>query len=150
VNGEKLPQSVSIARFVARQLKLNGQTDLESAKCDIVVDTMQDIMESFFRAWHQIQDPEQKKAEQTKFKADIMHQKLQGLEKLVGMYGNGTWVVGNSVTWADLMVYDSLQNLLIADPQVLEKYPKLEKSRKAVGNLPKIAEYLKNRKEKPF
>ncbi|CAF4283512.1 unnamed protein product, partial [Adineta steineri] len=39
-DGEKLPQSLAIARYAARKTKLAGKDDLESAKCDVVVDTM--------------------------------------------------------------------------------------------------------------
>jgi len=66
------------------------------------------------------------------------------------MYGNGVWVVGNNVTWADFVVYDTVENLLKMDDQVLNKYPILKKHREAVEKLPKIAEYLANRKQTPF
>ncbi len=65
-------------------------------------------------------------------------------------YGNGTWAVGNNVTWADLLIYNSMQDLLKMDEQLLEKYPTLNKNREAVEKLPKIAEYLANRKETAF
>ncbi len=149
-DGEKLPQSLSIARYVARKFQLNGKDELESTKCDIVVDTMQEMNEGYYRAWFHITDEQQKGLEQTKFKTDTMPQKLQGLEKLMNTYGNGTWAVGNQVTWADLLVYDSIQNLLKMDDQLLEKYPTIKKNREAVAKLPKIAEYLANRKETSF
>ncbi len=65
-------------------------------------------------------------------------------------YGNGTWAVGNNVTWADLVIYDSVQTLLKIDDQLLEKYSTLQKNREAVEKLPDIAEYLANRKETAF
>ena len=42
-------------------------------------------------------------------------------------YGNGTWAVGNNVTWADLFIYDTIAKLLKVDDQLLEKYPTLTK-----------------------
>jgi len=65
-------------------------------------------------------------------------------------YGNGTWAVGNNVTWADLVLYNSVQTLLKIDDQLLEKYSTLKKNREAVEKLPDIAEYLANRKETAF
>lgn len=65
-------------------------------------------------------------------------------------YGNGTWAVGNNVTWADLLIYNSMQDLLKMDEQLLEKYPTLNKNREAVEKLPKTPEYLANRKETAF
>jgi len=111
---------------------------------------MQEVNDGYYRAWFQIKDKKEKETEQTKFKVDTLPQKLKGLETLMNTYGNGTWAVGNNVTWADLLVYDSVQNLLKMDDQILEKYPTLKKNREAVEKLPKIAEYLANRQETAF
>ena len=149
-NGEKLPQSISIARYVARQFNLAVKDELESAKCDVVADTIQEINDAYFRAWFAIKDEKQKELEQEKFKVDTVPQKLQGLEGLIKTYGNGTWAVGNNVTWADLLIYDSIENLLKLNEQVLDKYPVLQQNRQAVKQLPNIAQYLAARKETPF
>ena len=44
VDGVKLPQSISIARFVAKQFQLAGKDNLEQAKVDAVVDTVTDFV----------------------------------------------------------------------------------------------------------
>jgi glutathione S-transferase len=142
-----LPQSIAIARYLARQFKLTGKDDLESAKCDIIVDTLQEIREEFYRIWFHTEDKKQKEAGETKFKIDTLPQKLKGLETLMNTYGNGTWAVGNNVTWADLSIYDLVEVLIKVDDQLLEKYPALQKNREAVEKLPKIVEYLAKRKE---
>ncbi|CAF5001861.1 unnamed protein product, partial [Rotaria magnacalcarata] len=43
IDAGKFPQSLAIARYLARQLKLGGKNDLESLKCDVIVDTMQEL-----------------------------------------------------------------------------------------------------------
>lgn len=48
VDGVKLPQSISIARFVAREVKLNGNDSLQQAKADAVVDTVADLANVYF------------------------------------------------------------------------------------------------------
>jgi glutathione S-transferase len=111
---------------------------------------MQEINEAYYRACFHIKDEKQKEVEQTKFKVDTLPQKLKGLETLMNTYGNGTWAVGNNVTWADLLVYDSVENLLKIDEELLGKYSTLKKNREAVEKLPKITEYLANRKETSF
>lgn len=145
-----MPQSLSIARYLARQFKLNGKDELESAQCDVVVDTTNEINEAYYRAWFHISDEKQKELEQTKFKVDTLPAKLKGLETLANTYGNGTWVVGNNVTWADLYVYDSIESVLKIDEKALDNFPTLKKNQEAVQNLPKIAEYLANRKSTSF
>lgn len=145
-----MPQSTSIARYLARQLKLNGKDELESAQCDVVADTMNEINEAYYRAWFHISDEKEKEREQNKFKVEFLPLKLKGLETLFNTYGNGTWAVGRDVTWADLLVYDSIENVLKIDEQALENFPTLKKNREAVQKLPRIAEYLANRKSTAF
>ena len=135
---------------MARQFKLAGKDEVEATKCDIVVDTMQEINEAYFRAWFFIDDEAQKQEAQKVFKAETVPKTLQGLENLFKSYGNGTWAVGKDVTWADLIVFDSIHNLLALDSELLDKCPTLKKNREAVEKLPHVAEYLAKRKETPF
>jgi len=44
----KLPQSLSIARYLAREYNLVGKDNLEAAKADAVVDTCIDLMTAFY------------------------------------------------------------------------------------------------------
>lgn len=142
--------SISIARYVARQFKLAGKDELESAKCDVIVDTIQELNDDYYRGWFLIKDEKEKEKEQTKFKTDILPEKLKGLENLMNTYGNGKWSVGNDVTWADLLLYNSIQNLLKIDEKLLKKYSAIKTNREAVKKLPKIAAYLAERKETAF
>ena len=89
---------------------------------------MQEINESYYHAWFHTKDDKQKEIEQSKFKVDTLPQKLKVLETLMTTYGNGTWAVGSSVTWADLLLYDSMQNILQIDNQALKTFPTLNKN----------------------
>ncbi len=48
----KLPQSMSIARYLAREFNLAGKTNLEQAQADAVVDTCVDIWSSIVDILH--------------------------------------------------------------------------------------------------
>jgi prostaglandin-H2 D-isomerase / glutathione transferase len=48
VDGVKLPQSISIARFVAKELNLAGRGNLEQAKVDSVVDTIIELYTAYY------------------------------------------------------------------------------------------------------
>ena len=45
-DGKKLVQSISIARFVAREFGLAGKNNLEAAQADMLVDCMSDFVNS--------------------------------------------------------------------------------------------------------
>ena len=42
-NGEVLCQSISIARFLAKEFGLAGKTNLEQAQADMIIDTGNDL-----------------------------------------------------------------------------------------------------------
>ncbi len=46
-NGIKLPQSLAIARFLAKQFQLGGKDNLEQAKIDAVGDTVAGLMAKY-------------------------------------------------------------------------------------------------------
>lgn len=150
IGSDKFPQSLALARYLARHLKLVGKNESEALKCDIIVDTTQEINEGYYRVRFQIKDEQQKKDEQRKFLDETLPQKLKGLEGLMNSYGNGVWAVGNNPTWADLVVYETTESILKMDAQALDKFALLKTNREAVAKLPKIAEYLAKRKETPF
>ena len=143
VDGVKLPQSMTIARFLANKLNLAGKDDLEKAKADAIVDTVTDFMTAFSKVY---QLPAAEKAEGTKkFMADDAPKYIGNLEKLIKTYGSNGFSVGNSLTWADLLVFDITSNMQSMDPKALEKSPCILAVRKSVESNAKIAAYLKAR-----
>ena len=143
VDGVKIPQSMTIARFLANKLNLAGKDDLEKAKADAIVDTVTDFMTAFSKVY---QLPAAEKAEGTKkFMADDAPKYIGNLEKLIKTYGSNGFSVGNSLTWADLLVFDITSNMQSMDPKALEKSPCILAVRKSVESNAKIAAYLKAR-----
>ncbi|CAF0978571.1 unnamed protein product [Adineta steineri] len=150
VDGVKLPQSMTIARFLSKEFKLAGKDNLEQAKVDAVVDTSIDLAVKYVPLLMQ-QDESKKKEEIAKFFADELPKHMKNFETLGKLYGDGgQFLVGNHLTFADLEVYDMLSYVVKIDDKFLQSYPWLERNRQEVEKNPKIAEYLKNRKETPF
>jgi glutathione S-transferase len=145
VDGVKLPQSFSIARFLAKQFNLAGKDNFEQAKVDAVVDTMNDLVTAFVPS--RIEQDETKKQELTKkFFNEDLPKHLQNLEVLAKLYGNdGPFFVGNNLTWADLLFYEVGEIILPVDGNCFDKNPWLKQNRAEVEKQLKIAEYLKNR-----
>ncbi|CAF3501767.1 unnamed protein product [Rotaria sp. Silwood1] len=144
-NGTKLPQSLSIARFLAKQFQLAGKDSFEQAKVDAVVDTISDAIAKYVSArWPS--DETKKEELMKKFFADELPKHLQNLEVLCKFYGNGgPFFVGNHLTWADLLFYDLGETFLEINENCLNSYPWLKQNVQEVAKQPKIAEYLKNR-----
>ena len=144
VNGVQLPQSMTIARFLAKQFQLAGKNNFEQAQVDAIIDTINDIVNAFI--------PVRGNVEQTKkFLSEELPKHLRNLEVLYKLYGNGgKFFVGGNLTWADLLFYDLGQTILGLDANSLDKNPWLKQNRAEVEKQPNIAAYLKKRPQTDF
>ncbi|CAF0718786.1 unnamed protein product [Adineta steineri] len=149
-NGMKLPQSLPIARFLARQFRLAGRDNFEQAKVDSVVDTIYDASSKFTPIrWEK--NESKKQEDMKKFFAEDLPKNLQNLELLGKLYGNGgPFFVGNHLTWADLYFYDIAENFLQVDKNILMNYPWLTHNRQEIEQQPNISDYLKTRPQTVF
>ncbi|CAF1194290.1 unnamed protein product [Didymodactylos carnosus] len=145
VDGVKLPQSLSIARYLAKQFQLAGRDNLEQAKVDAVVDTVTDFVQKYIPV-HLTKD-ETKKQEVLREEAPKHFKNLETLQKI---YEGNNFFVGNHLTWADLWFYDITETVLNTDSTILDKYPNLQKIRQQVEQDAKVAAYLKSRPKLPF
>jgi glutathione S-transferase len=156
VDGIKLPQSMSIARFLAKQFGLAGKDNLEQAKVDAVVDTSIDLALKIIPIHFQ-GDKDKKAAEMKIFFSDELPKHLQNFEALAKLYSNGgSFFVGNQLTWADLEIYDMLDFILRIhsdlkiEGNLLQSYPWLQNNRQVVEKQSNIAAYLKTRPPSTF
>ncbi len=144
----KIPQSVSIARFLARRFNLAGRDELEQVKADVIVDTLSDLRNAFYQKVFMVKD-DQKAEATTKFLDDAkLH--LGRVEKLIGQYGSNDHAVGNALTWADLELFEVTTILLGLYPTVLEGHSGILGVRKTVEGHSTVGAYIKNRPVTPF
>ncbi|CAF3671506.1 unnamed protein product [Rotaria socialis] len=149
-NSAKLPQSKSIARFLAKQFHLAGRDNLEQAKVDAVIDTIDDLIPKLISIFFE-QDETKKEELRKKYFDEELPKHFQNLDVLLKEFGNGgLFFVGNHLTWADLYFYDLSETLLGMNGNCLDIYPRLKQNREEVEKQPKIAEYLNNRPKTPF
>jgi glutathione S-transferase len=143
--GTQLPQSMSIARFLAKQLQLAGKDNFEQAKVDAVIDTILDLFRAFVPSLS-IEDETKKQEARKKFFDEDMPKHLQNLEVLAKLYGNGgPYFVNNQLTWADLLFHTFGETFLNFNPDCLNNHTWLQQNRAQVEKNPNIAKYLKNR-----
>jgi prostaglandin-H2 D-isomerase / glutathione transferase len=148
VNDTKIPQSIAISRYAAKLANLNGKDELEQAKTDSLVDTCNELMNSYFTS---VFRAENKETAYAKFLNDTVHGFLAQLENLITLYGKNGYSVGNSLTWSDLFIYEVCSQLLKNNHiAILSKYPAIEKVCNHVNSNPRIANYVKNRQPTPY
>ncbi|KAL7676337.1 hypothetical protein ACOME3_002591 [Neoechinorhynchus agilis] len=144
-DGTVLPQSLSIARYLATEHGLAGGSCFESAKIDAVVDTALDGNIVYGEVKYDFKGEEQER-EIAKFKNNTIPLVLKRLEKLKSMYGSSKYMVGTKLSWADLYVFDTLENFEEYDKEEVAKHEKLLAVREAVKENEGISAYLATRK----
>ncbi len=149
VDDLKIPQSLSIARFLARRFNLAGRDELEQVKADVIVNTLGDLRNAFYDRVFFLDEGVQKEEAKTKFLDDAkLH--LGRVEKLIGQYGSNGHSVGNTLTWADLETFEVITDLLMLYPTLLDGYSGILGVRKSVESHEKLSAYIKNRLVTPY
>ncbi|KAK3581301.1 hypothetical protein CHS0354_033036 [Potamilus streckersoni] len=145
VDGKPLAQSYAIARYLAREFGFAGRSNWESALVDQIVDLVEDLKREMFKAVSE-QDPDKKKDLEQKL-LDEIFPKFIGFFEILLKDNGGQYFVGSLLSLADLAVLGVFDTPLQKYPSLLDKSPALQAHRKHVESLPKIATYLKNRKQ---
>ena len=117
-DGTQIPQSLTIARYVARENGLAGRDNLESAKIDAVADTQRDLNDIFQTKVLFEKDESKRAAELKTFVNRDLSKHVDKLMTLKKAYSTDRrYFVGNNLSWADLFVYLSIERIVKAAPQ---------------------------------
>ncbi|CAF3014101.1 unnamed protein product [Rotaria sp. Silwood2] len=143
----QLTQSLTIARYVAHETGLGGKTNLESAKMDAVVDTQRDMNEMLYALIDFEKQDFKNMHEVTKFINENLGRHCDNLTKLKNAYSkNDKYFVGNELSWADLFVYNSIDDLFRFLPQVKDKFDNQFKGLfDTIHNTENLKKYLNQR-----
>jgi len=151
VDGKTIGQSLTIARYVAREGGFVGKNSLEQALVESVVDQVTDMRETMFA---QKKKPEAEQAQGFKdFAEKTLPPILANLEKFAASNKEKPGVfVGSKMTIADVHFFSIIEifQAILKVPSALDKYPSLKKIFDGVAANPKIAEYIKKRPQTPF
>jgi glutathione S-transferase len=146
VDGVKLCQSNTIARYLARKYNLAGKTELDQARADMIIDCFEDTAKPMLAFFHE--SDEARKAElKKKFMEEQLPTSLGLLENILKANNNGDgYFVGSELTWADLAFLNVASWIAMAGAESqLANYPKLTALRGRVEKLPKVAEWIAKR-----
>jgi len=145
VDGKIIAQSSAIFRYVARELGFAGKNNFEAAKCDEYVDAARDFIEEIRPVLRE--KDEAKKEELKKNLDDVIAPKFfERFTKI--LKENGNWLVGNSITWADLGLanFIELYMTMLATRDVLSDFPVIKEYFLRILALPEVKKF---RQENP-
>jgi len=141
VEGQKICQSVAIARYLAKEVGLAGANNLECAKIDFIADCLVDFMNKFIPIFRE-QDATKKAELQKKFSEETFGPFMTHLTAM--MEANGGEYLAGKLSWVDLFFFDMLTRM---KDEVKTASPKLAALLDRVGALPNIKKWVETRPE---
>lgn len=145
VDGTMINQSGAIHRYLARDLGLYGKNNMENTRCDIILETNNDVIQDMIKYF--FEKDEKKKAEALKnLKENTIPKFLKYITTV--LEGNGNkYLVGSDLTVADIAVFDILDRF-ISDATFsgfLNDYSAVQSLVDRVKTVSNIKKYLESR-----
>ncbi|GFN76126.1 glutathione s-transferase [Plakobranchus ocellatus] len=140
VDGQKYPQSLAIASYLAREFGLYGRSNLDSLKIDIVAQTVLEFRVKASKHYYE-QDAKIKSELATELTAKEAPTYLAYLESQL-VKNQSNVMVGDQVTLADLIIYDLFQGALgkFTQPNIAH-FPHLQKLVEKISDTEVIKKY---------
>ncbi|XP_041346664.1 glutathione S-transferase-like [Gigantopelta aegis] len=146
IDGKVYTQSLAIAQYLAKEFKLSGKTSLECLRVDEVVHTAEDMLQAMAKSMFEKDETKKKEMIEKLAKEDVPRF-TKIFESFLTENKTG-FFVGNSISAADLAVYNVLESAITKlGEAALKDSPKLLENRKKVAADSKICNYLKKRKQ---
>ncbi|XP_067948604.1 S-crystallin SL11-like [Watersipora subatra] len=138
---QKLNQSHSIMRHLAREFGLDGRSSMEKTKVDIISETMRESIEPIAQIFNETDEGVKDKV-MSRYREDLLPRFLDYLTDNL----NEEWFL-DQISLADILIYVALENMTMFLPDLLDgkSYWKLRDWRTRFESHSKIAEWLANR-----
>ncbi|KAJ8026820.1 Hematopoietic prostaglandin D synthase [Holothuria leucospilota] len=144
VDGERIPQSMAINRYLSRKFGLYGENDIEKARIDVVLEVLEELGYHTVKAIYEKDEG----VKQTLLKelAEVQAPKYLGLlEKLlVANQGGDGYFVGSKISLADIVVFNWVHDRLPYF-KIINKEPRLQALVDKIKALPRMNAWLKKR-----
>jgi len=146
VDGVKLYQSSAIGRFLARKFGLAGKTEIEQAQVDSAVDAFMDYYRACRPFWGLIAgyDKGDKDAIYKEHVVPASEKLFRGMNRMLKESGSG-FLVGKSLTWADLVLSDFIATIQSYAPQLYDGHPEIKKYVDGIRSRPNIKKWIEKR-----
>jgi len=144
VDGNKIPQSQAMDRFIAREFKMMGGSNFESFCIEAVHDECNDMYGELLKCYFE-KDEAKKKVLKDALLADKIPEFLKVIEMYIQKNDKKGHVVGDKLTLADIAVFDILDSLVQYDSAVMSKAPKAKEVHDCVAAVDNLKSYLSTR-----
>ncbi|KAI9554252.1 prostaglandin D2 synthase-like protein [Daphnia sinensis] len=147
--GQLLPQSLAIARFLARRHNLAGSDEWQWAKIDAMTDTINDTLGEAIPIYRAGEDEEKKKEAIDNFLNKAIEPLFKRLEKMLDDSGSD-YLIGNQCSMADLAFFSCYDFAVGVFGDRLPQCQHVAALYARVGQIPAIKNWIEKRPVTPF
>ncbi|XP_057296514.1 glutathione S-transferase Mu 5-like isoform X3 [Hydractinia symbiolongicarpus] len=138
----KITQSNAVMRYLGRKSKMDGETEIEKVRVDIMENQAMDFRNGFvkFLYWS-------KTAEEYEQKRQSYIENIVSLLKKFDNFLNGRkFFASDKLTFVDFIMYELLDQHRLFKTDILQPYENLKAFMKSFEEIPEIAEFMKSEK----
>jgi len=131
----KLTQSSAIIRHLARKYHLDGKTEEEKTRIDVLDAEIQDLRKNFANLCYGANFEQEK--------AGYLKNLPAAIKQLSAFLGDRKYFAGENLSYVDFMTYEYFFHLKQLNPAVIDDYANLKNFYERIEALPRISEYVK-------
>lgn len=136
----------TIVRYLAREFRLYGKDNNDHAMVDIIVEFNQEFQKKFFEKIDNIIDIEERKKVSTEFFDNNGINYLKQLEDFYKIFNQqGPFYLGNQISLADLIVYQTINYFIDINSKLLDNYSHLQQAYHHLSKQPQLINYYNNK-----
>jgi len=139
IDGVKYPQSAAIERYLCRTYGYYGDgSPHQQLEIDVIAEAVQDIRQGVYKFYFLPDSPQKTEAKNNFFKVDLPTWLTRLNNILVKNQGGSGFFVGNKMTYADLIWFAVVHNLVPHAP-IFDSFPLLKGLHDRIQARPNIA-----------
>jgi glutathione S-transferase len=149
IDGEVIPQSKAIERYLASRFNLMGSSDVDGARIDGICEYVRDFKDAY-QAVRRLQEGEERESGMKNWFSETLPSKLSDLEYILGDDG---FSVGGRTSLADIVLFSFLTQFFDDTESARSAYSKCEKLTRIIENVQNnenIKRWLENRPSGSF
>lgn len=134
----KVTQSVAVMRYLGRKYKLDGESEDEKIRIDMVEQQLVDFRTAYISMCYMPTHEQLKK--------DHIKNLPNNLKIFSEFLGKHKWFGGENISYVDFMIYEMFDQHQGLVPDCMKDYPNLQEYCKRFECLPGIVKYMKSDK----
>ncbi|XP_050693143.1 glutathione S-transferase Mu 2-like isoform X2 [Eriocheir sinensis] len=128
----KITQTLAILRYLGRKYGLEGKTEEEKIRVDVLANQAMDLADQLFTVCYYQYDR----------KPQFLKELPAKMKQLSDFLGDRTWFAGETLTFVDFLIYEFLDEHRIVAPTCLDGVVNLQRFLARLEALPPVKEYM--------